>query len=75
MRAILDSVILALQENVQRKFNVVEMAYFSVWWKLQPTTVRLQTQALVKMGQVILLIFTIVIYIPVCNMCDSSSRL
>ena len=48
---VLDSLIPALQQNPQRKFTYVEMAFFSMWWDEQTPTVKDITRDLVESGQ------------------------
>ena len=51
VNAIISSVIRALQEDKDRTFTYVEMAFFSMWYNDQPDRVRKQVKKLVKSGQ------------------------
>ncbi len=48
---ILDSALSALMENPDRKFNYVEMAFFSRWWDEQTPETQETVRGLVKNGQ------------------------
>lgn len=48
---ILDTVISALEENPERKFIEVEMAFFSRWWALQDERMKSRVHKLVENGQ------------------------
>ncbi len=53
---ILDSVILALDENPDRRFIYVEMAFFSRWWNQQTEDIRDKVRQFVNEGNFYLLI-------------------
>ena len=48
---ILDSVILGLQQNPDRKFIYVEIAFFQRWWDEQTEATKDITRKLVENGQ------------------------
>ena len=48
---ILDSVVLALDENPDRRFIYVEMAFFSRWWNQQTEQIRDKVRSLVNSGR------------------------
>ena len=48
---ILDSVVLALMQNSQRKFIYVEMAFFARWWKEQDEKMKSNVRMLIENGQ------------------------
>ncbi|XP_067938019.1 lysosomal alpha-mannosidase-like [Watersipora subatra] len=48
---ILDSVIMALDANPQRKFSYVEVAFFYRWWRQQDDATKAKVQRLVANGQ------------------------
>ncbi len=48
---ILDSVILALNENPSRRFVYVEQGFFQLWWSQQSESKRSQVRTLVSRGQ------------------------
>eukprot|EP00179_Madagascaria_erythrocladioides_P005108 CAMPEP_0198309554 /NCGR_PEP_ID=MMETSP1450-20131203/1914_1 /TAXON_ID=753684 ORGANISM="Madagascaria erythrocladiodes, Strain CCMP3234" /NCGR_SAMPLE_ID=MMETSP1450 /ASSEMBLY_ACC=CAM_ASM_001115 /LENGTH=981 /DNA_ID=CAMNT_0044012317 /DNA_START=93 /DNA_END=3038 /DNA_ORIENTATION=- len=48
---ILDSVMTSLEENPERKFIYVEMAFFARWWREQGEAMRARAEKFVKNGQ------------------------
>ena len=48
---ILDTVIMALEQDPKRKFVYVEIYFFMKWWNLQTAEKKLKVQRLVKNGQ------------------------
>ncbi len=53
---ILDSVVLALDENPDRRFIYVEIAYFWRWWNQQTDDIRDKVRQFVNEGKFYLLI-------------------
>lgn len=47
----LDSVIMSLMRNPNRKFIFAEMAFFQRWWKIQNPTIQAEARKLVDAGQ------------------------
>jgi len=51
VRFILDTTIMALEQNPERKFTYVEMAFFSKWWEEQTDVKRQSVKKLVEEGR------------------------
>ena len=50
---ILDSMVVALDENPDRRFIYVEMAFFSRWWNQQTDDIRNKVRQFVNEGKVL----------------------
>lgn len=50
VRKIYDNTIEALLEDSKRKFSLVEMKYFSMWWKGQSDRTKDQVRKLIRTG-------------------------
>ncbi len=52
MQYILDSVIIALDQNPDRRFIYVEIAFFWRWWNEQPDEIRQKVKGFVNDGKI-----------------------
>ena len=59
MQYILDSLVIALDENPDRRFIYVEIAFFWRWWREQTEEIRKKVVGFVNDGKIFEIIFTI----------------
>jgi lysosomal alpha-mannosidase len=62
---ILDSVMLALEENPDRRFIYVEIAYFWRWWNEQTEEIRDKVTGFVNDGKIYHIIFDVLIRVTI----------